>query len=81
VLAISSQHVAELAVVNYVLLRTFVVLAATRILTTLALIRLYNLVAGASVGDPGWGRRHARTRYGAPRSPGCARPLYELTTP
>jgi competence protein ComEC len=47
VLAISSQHVAELAVVIYFSLRTFAVHAATPILTTLAQIWLYILVAGA----------------------------------
>jgi competence protein ComEC len=47
VLAISGQHVAVLAAVIYFSLRTFAVPAATRILTTLALIWLYILVAGA----------------------------------
>ena len=48
VLAISGQHVAVLAAVIYFSLRTFVAVAATtRILTTLALIWLYILVAGA----------------------------------
>jgi competence protein ComEC len=47
VLAISSQHVAELTVMIYFCLRTFAVPAATRILTTLALMWLYILVAGA----------------------------------
>jgi competence protein ComEC len=47
VLAISGQHVAVLAAVIYFSLRTFAVPAATRIPTTLALIWLYILVAGA----------------------------------
>jgi competence protein ComEC len=47
VLAISGQHVAVLAAVIYLSLRTFAVPAATRILTTLALIWVYILVAGA----------------------------------
>jgi competence protein ComEC len=47
VLAISGQHVAVLAAVIYFSLRTFPVPAATRILTTLALIWVYILVAGA----------------------------------
>src|SRR5215204_231752 len=47
VLAISSQHVAVLAAVIYFSLRTFAVPAATRILTTLVLIWLYILLAGA----------------------------------
>jgi competence protein ComEC len=47
VLAISRQHVAVLAAVIYFSLRAFAMPAATRILTTLALIWLYILVAGA----------------------------------
>jgi competence protein ComEC len=47
VLAISGQHVAVLAAVIYFSLRTFAVPATTRILTTLALIWLYILIAGA----------------------------------
>ena len=47
VLAISGQHVAVLAAVIYFSLRTFAVPAATRILTTLVLIWLYILLAGA----------------------------------
>jgi competence protein ComEC len=47
VLAISGQHVAVLAAVIYFSLRTFAVPVATRILTTLALIWVYILVAGA----------------------------------
>jgi competence protein ComEC len=47
VLAISGQHVAVLAAVIYFCLRTFAVPAAPRILTTLALMWLYILVAGA----------------------------------
>src|SRR5215211_278563 len=47
VLAISGQHVAVLAAVIYFSLRTFPVPAATRILTTLALLWLYIVIAGA----------------------------------
>jgi competence protein ComEC len=47
VLAISGQHVAVLAAVIYFALRAFAVPTATRTLTTLALIWLYILVAGA----------------------------------
>jgi competence protein ComEC len=47
VLAISGQHVAVLAAVIYFCLRTFAVPAAPRILTTLALMWLYILLAGA----------------------------------
>ena len=47
VLAISRQHVAVLAAVISFSLRAFAVPAATRILTTLALIWLYILVAGS----------------------------------
>jgi competence protein ComEC len=47
VLAISGQHVAVLAAMIYFSLRALVVPAATRTLTTLALIWLYILVAGA----------------------------------
>ncbi|HEX2181318.1 MAG TPA: ComEC/Rec2 family competence protein [Rubrobacteraceae bacterium] len=47
VLAISGQHVAVLAAVVYFALRAFAVPAAARTLTTLALIWLYILVAGA----------------------------------
>jgi competence protein ComEC len=47
VLAISGQHVAVLAAVIYFSLRTFAVPAAPRILTTLVLVWLYILVAGA----------------------------------
>jgi competence protein ComEC len=47
VLAISGQHVAVLAAVIYFCLRTFAVPAATRILTALALMWLYILLAGA----------------------------------
>src|SRR5215204_6742365 len=47
VLAISGQHVAVLAAVIYFSLRTFAVPPATRILTTLVLIWLYILLAGA----------------------------------
>jgi hypothetical protein len=47
VLAISGQHVAVLAAVIYFALRAFAVPAATCMLTTLALIWVYILVAGA----------------------------------
>jgi competence protein ComEC len=47
VLAISGQHVAVLAAVIYFALRAFAVPGIPRILTTLALIWLYILVAGA----------------------------------
>jgi predicted membrane metal-binding protein len=47
VLAISGQHVAVLAAVIYFSLRALAVPAVYRILTTLALIWLYILVAGA----------------------------------
>ena len=45
-LTISGQHVAVLVAVIYFSLRTFAVPAATRILTTLALMWLYILLAG-----------------------------------
>jgi competence protein ComEC len=47
VLTISGQHVAVLAAVVYFTLRAFAVPAATRTLTTLGLIWLYIIVAGA----------------------------------
>jgi competence protein ComEC len=47
VLAISGQHVAVLAAVIYFALRAFAVPGATCTISTLALIWLYILVAGA----------------------------------